>query len=144
MKDSIQIKGRVKIWQGESLICDDHNLVVKVGLDLFARLVMQEEGALLPDKFQLGNNGVLSTLEMTELQGMKIAECPATVVRRGNVLSWTGSFVFDSAEKKTCREIVLVNSEAEAKMMARFIPIQQFDLVTGTPIRINWEIIIGG
>lgn len=143
MKDSIEMRGRVKVWQGDSLICDNHNLVVKVGLELLTRLMMKETGALLPDKFQLGNNGVLSTLEMTELQGAKIAECPATVVRRGNVLSWTGSFVFDSAEKKTCREIVLVNSEAEAKMLARFIPIQQFDLVTGTPIRINWEIIVG-
>lgn len=143
MKDSIEMKGRVKVWQGDSLICDNHNLVVKVGLELLARLIMKESGALLPNKFQLGNGGVLSTLEMTGLQGTKIAECSATVVRRANVLSWTGSFVFDSTEKKTCREIVLVNSEASAKMLARFIPIQQFDLITGTPIRINWEIIIG-
>ena len=143
MNDSIQVKGRVKVWQGDSLICDNSNLVVKVGLDLFARLVMGESDAKLPNKFQLGNNGILSTMDMTGLQGTMVAECAAKAVRRNNVLSWTGSFVFDSVERKTCREIVLINDEASPKILARFIPIQQFDLITGTPIRINWEIIIG-
>lgn len=143
MKDSISLKGRVRVWQGDTLVCDSHNRVVTLGLELFARLVMAEEGALLPSKFLLGDSAALTTNAMTGLQGSKIAECACTASRRNNVLSWQGTFTFDENNEKDCREIGLFNAESPAIMMARFLPVQQFKLKSGTPVRINWEIIVG-
>ena len=143
MKDSISLKGRVRVWQGDTLVCDSHNRVVTLGLELFARLVMAEEGALLPSKFLFGDSAALTTNAMTRLQGSKIAECACTASRRNNVLSWQGTFTFDESDEKYCREIGLFNAESPAIMMARFLPVQQFKLKSGTPVRINWEIIVG-
>lgn len=143
MRDSISLKGHVQVWQNGQLICDSHNRVVSSGLELFARLVLGEEGALVPSKFLLGDSAALTTNEMTGLQGTKIAECPCEASRRNNVLAWQGSFTFEGTEQKACREIGLFNAEATSIMLARFLPIQQFVLKIGTPVRINWEIIVG-
>ena len=143
MKEKLKLRGRVRVWLGDELVCDSHNRVVDLGLELFARLVMGEEDALLPSKFLLGDSAALTTQEMTGLQGTQIAECTCTVTRRSNVLSWSGSFTYDIINEKECREIALVNAETTPVMMARFLPVQQFTLKSGTPVRINWEIIVG-
>lgn len=143
MREKLKLKGRVRVWLGDELVCDSHNRVVDLGLELFARLVMGEEDALLPSKFLLGDSAALTTQEMTGLQGTQVAECACTATRRSNVLSWSGSFTYDIINEKECREIALVNAETTPVMMARFLPVQQFTLKSGTPVRINWEIIVG-
>ena len=142
-KEDMKITGRVSVWLGDKLVCREHNRIVAQGLELFARLVMAEENALRPTKFKLGDSAALTTAEMTGLQGSEIASCSCTVTRRTNVLSWSGSFTFDEINEKNCREIGLFNEESPAVMMSRFLPVQQFVLKSGTPVRINWEIIIG-
>lgn len=143
MRESLKLTGRVRVWLGDDLVCDSHNRVVDTGLELFARLFLGESGAKMPNKFLLGDSAALTTQEMTGLQGTQIAEYACSVTRRVNVLSWSGSFTYDIINEKECREIALVNDEATPKMMARFLPVQQFTLKSGTPVRINWEIIVG-
>lgn len=143
MQDAIKLTGRVRIWQDGKLICFSNNRVVSTGLELFARLFMGEPDAKIPSKFVLGDSAALTTNEMTSLQGTEIAECACTASRRNNVLSWSGSFTYNSINEKNCKEIGLFNTEAEPVMMARFLPVQQFVLKSGTPVRINWEIIVG-
>lgn len=142
-KDSLKLTGRVSVWLGDKLVCQEHNRVVAVGLELFARLVLGEFGALVPSKFKLGDSAALTTAEMVGLQGTQIAECDCTAVRRTNVLSWSGNFTYDDIVERNCREIGLFNAESTPVMMARFLPVQQFVLKSGTPVRINWEIIVG-
>lgn len=141
--EAVKLTGHVKIWRDAELICDAHNRVVDVGLQLFARRFMGEEGALLPTKFVFGDSAALTTQDMTELQGSQIAECATETKRRNNVLSWSGNFTYSEPTERTCREVALVNAEATPVMMARFLPVQQFILKSGTEIRINWEIVVG-
>lgn len=141
--EAVKLTGHVKIWKDAELICDAHNRVVDVGLQLFARRFMGEAEALLPTKFVFGDSAALTTQDMTELQGSQIAECTTEAQRRNNVLSWSGSFTYSELTERTCREVALVNAEATPVMMARFLPVQQFILKSGTEIRINWEIVVG-
>lgn len=143
MLESLKLTGHVKIWQEGKLICDSKNRIVDTGLELIARLLLAESGAQLPSLFKLGDSAALSTQAMTGLQGATLVSCPATAERRVNVLSWTGSFTYDQANQVTCRELGLFNEEEPEVMLARFLPVQQFVLQNGTPVRINWEIIIG-
>ena len=143
MLESLKLTGHVKIWQEGKLICDSKNRIVDTGLELIARLLLAESGAQLPSLFKLGDSAALSTQTMTGLQGATLVSCPATAERRVNVLSWTGSFTYDQANQVTCRELGLFNEEEPEVMLARFLPVQQFVLQNGTPVRINWEIIIG-
>ena len=143
MLESLKLTGHVKIWQEGKLICDSRNWIVDTGLELIARLLLAESGAKLPSLFKLGDSAALSTQAMTGLQGATLVSCPATAERRVNVLSWTGSFTYDQANQVTCKELGLFNEEEPEVMLARFLPVQQFVLQNGTPVRINWEIIIG-
>ena len=143
MLESLKLTGHVKIWQEGKLICDSRNRIVDTGLELIARLLLAEEGAKLPSLFKLGDSAALSTQAMTGLQGATLVSCPATAERRVNVLSWSGSFTYAQANQVTCRELGLFNEEEPEVMLARFLPVQQFVLQNGTPVKINWEIIIG-
>lgn len=139
----LPIKGYVKVWQDGSLIAEGSNLVVADGLLLLAQRIMGEEVAL-PSLFKLGTSAALSSAEMTALQGGAIATFDATVTRRENVLSWTGDYTHDDILEQNCREIGLFQSEEDGgRMLARFLPLQQFLIKSGTPIKVNWEIIVG-
>lgn len=142
----LPVKGYVKIWLGGSLVAEGSNLVVSDGLLLLAQRIMGEDVAL-PSKFKLGNSAALSTREMTNIQGNLIAAFNAEVIRRGNVLSWSGEYTHDDVVEQNCREIGLFQADASdsiaGRMLARFLPLQQFPIKSGTPIKVNWEITIG-
>lgn len=142
----LPVRGYVKIWSGDSLVAEGSNLVVSDGLLLLAQRIMGEEVAL-PSKFKLGNSAALSTREMTNIQGNLIATFAAEVVRRENVLSWSGEYTHDDIVEQNCREIGLFQADASdgtaGRMLARFLPLQQFLIKSGTPIKVNWEITIG-
>lgn len=138
----LPIKGYVKVWQDGSLVAEGSNLVVADGLLLLAQRIMGENVAL-PSLFKLGTSASLSSAEMTALQGDVIATFGATVLRRGNVLSWSGDYIHDDILEQNCREIGLFQSGNKGRMLARFLPLQQFLIKSGTPIKVNWEIIVG-
>ena len=139
----LPIKGYVKVWQDDSLVAEGSNLVVADGLLLLAQRIMGEEVAL-PSLFKLGTSAALSSAEMTTLQGGAIATFGATVIRRENVLSWSGDYIHDDILEQNCREIGLFQSEEDGgRMLARFLPLQQFLIKSGTPIKVNLEIIVG-
>ena len=138
----LPIKGYVKVWQDGSLIAEGSNLVVADGLLLLAQRIMGENVAL-PSLFKLGTSASLSSAEMTALQGDVIATFNAAAIRRGNVLSWSGDYTHDDILEYNCREIGLFQSGNKGRMLARFLPLQQFLIKSGTPIKVNWEIIVG-
>lgn len=138
----LPVRGYVKVWQGDRLIASGHNMVVSDGLLLLAQRIAGENVAL-PTKFKLGTSAALSTSDMTSLQGGIIAEFTASLTRRTNVLSWAGEYTHDDILEQNCREIGLFQAGESGRMLARFLPLQQFLIKSGTPIKVNWEIIIG-
>lgn len=139
----LPVKGKVKIWQCGELVAEGSNRVVKDGLVLLAERIL-DGTTPLPSLFKLGDSAALTTNEMTNLQGAEVAKLNATVSRRENVLTWTGEFTFSGDTEKACRELGLFQADGDGgRMLARFLPLQQFVLKNGTPVRINWEITIG-
>lgn len=138
----IPVKGFVRVWQNGILVSEGRNMVVSDGLLLLAQRIAGENVAL-PTKFKLGTSAALTTTEMTSLQGAEIAVFTASLIRRGTVLSWSGEYTHDDITEYNCREIGLFQNGEEGRMLARFLPVQQFLIKSGTPIKVNWEITIG-
>lgn len=141
----LPVKGYVRVYQGNELLAEGSNMVVTDGLLLLAQRIMGED-VDLPSQFRLGTSAALTTRDMVQLQGNLIATFEAAVERRENVLSWSGDYTHDDITEQNCREIGLFqaeNAEGEARMLARFLPLQQFIIKSGTPIKVNWEITIG-
>ena len=138
----IPVKGFVRVWQNGILISEGRNMVVLDGLLLLAQRIAGENVAL-PTKFKLGTSAALTTTDMTSLQGAEIAVFTASLIRRGTVLSWSGEYTHDDITEYNCREIGLFQNGEGGRMLARFLPVQQFLIKSGTPIKVNWEITIG-
>ena len=138
----IPVKGFVRVWQNGILVSEGRNMVVSDGLLLLAQRIAGENVAL-PTKFKLGTSAALTTTEMTSLQGAEIAVFTASLIRRGTVLSWSGEYTHDDITEYNCREIGLFQNGEGGRMLARFLPVQQFLIKSGTPIKVNWEITIG-
>lgn len=143
----LSVKGHVKVWQDGRLVAEGSNMVVTDGLLLLAQRIAGESVAM-PSLFKLGTSAALSSRDMTSLQGAIITSFSATFTRRENVLSWSGDYVHDDITEQNCREIGLFQPDANegatpGRMLARFLPLQQFVIKSGTPIRVNWEIIVG-
>lgn len=142
------VTGKVEVWeeQGarERLLARGANRVVTGGLVLLAQRIIEGNSVKLPSEFRLGDSAAITTDSMTGLQGSTVATIPCTVERRGNVLSWVGTFTYTGQGTKDCLEIGLFQSQADGNtMLARFLPLQQFTIKNGVPIRVTWEIKVG-
>lgn len=129
---------------GERVLARGANRVVTGGLVLLAQRIIDGNSVKLPSEFRLGNSAAITTDSMTGLQGTTVATIPCTVERRGNVLSWVGTFTYTGQGTKDCLEIGLFQSSTDGNtMLARFLPLQQFTIKNGVPIRVTWEIKVG-
>ena len=142
------VTGKVEVWEGPlgegKLLARGANRVVTGGLVLLAQRIIEGNTVKLPSEFRLGNSAAITTDSMTGLQGSTVATIPCTVSRRGNVLSWIGTFTYAGQGTKDCLEIGLFQSQANGNtMLARFLPLQQFTIKNGVPIRVTWEIKVG-
>lgn len=142
------VTGKVEVWEeslGEGrLLARGANRVVTGGLVLLAQRIIEGNTVKLPSEFRLGDSAAITTDSMTGLQGSTVATIPCTVERRSNVLSWVGTFTYTGQGTKDCLEIGLFQSQADGNtMLARFLPLQQFTIKNGVPIRITWEIKVG-
>lgn len=142
------VTGKVEVWEeslgGKKLLAWGANRVVTGGLVLLARRILEGNTVKLPSEFRLGDSSALTTDSMTDLQGSTVATIPCTVSRRGNVLSWVGTFTYSGQGTKDCLEIGLFQAQGDGNtMLARFLPLQQFTIKNGVPIRVTWEIKVG-
>ena len=142
------ITGKVEVWEGSpssrKLLARGANRVVTGGLVLLAQRILEGNTVKLPSEFRLGDSAAITTDSMTGLQGSTVATIPCMVERRGNVLSWIGTFTYTGQGTKDCLEIGLFQSQADGNtMLARFLPLQQFTIKNGVPIRVTWEIKVG-
>ena len=142
------VTGKVEVWEGSSfprkLLARGANRVVTGGLVLLAQRILEGNTVKLPSEFRLGESAAITTDSMTGLQGSTVATIPCTVSRRGNVLSWMGTFTYTGQGTKDCLEIGLFQSQADGNtMLARFLPLQQFTIKNEVPIRVTWEIKVG-
>lgn len=142
------VTGKVEVWEeslGErKLLARGANRVVTGGLVLLAQRILEGNTVKLPSEFRLGDSAAITTDSMTSLQGTTVATIPCKVSRRGNVLSWVGTFTYTGQGTKDCLEIGLFQSQANGNtMLARFLPLQQFTIKNGVPIRVTWEIKVG-
>lgn len=142
------VTGKVEVWEGPlgegRLLARGANRVVTGGLVLLAQRIIEGNTVKLPSEFRLGDSAAITTDSMTGLQGSTVATIPCTVSRRGNVLSWMGTFTYAEQGIKDCLEIGLFQSQADGNtMLARFLPLQQFTIKNGVPIRVTWEIKVG-
>lgn len=142
------VTGKVEVWEGPlgegKLLAWGANRVVTGGLVLLAQRILEGNTVKLPSEFRLGNSAAITTDSMTGLQGSTVATIPCTVERRSNVLSWVGTLTYAGQGTKDCLEIGLFQSQANGNtMLARFLPLQQFTIKNGVPIRVTWEIKVG-
>lgn len=142
------VTGKVEVWEespsSRRLLARGANRVVTGGLVLLAQRILEGNTVKLPSEFRLGNSAAITTDSMTGLQGSTVATIPCSVSRRGNVLSWVGTFTYTGQGTKDCLEIGLFQSQADGNtMLARFLPLQQFTIKNGVPIRVTWEIKVG-
>lgn len=142
------VTGKVEVWEGplgrRKLLAQGANRVVTGGLVLLAQRILEGNTMKLPSEFRLGDSAAITTDSMTGLQGSTVATIPCTVSRRSNVLSWMGTFTYTGQGTKDCLEIGLFQSQADGNtMLARFLPLQQFTIKNGVPIRVTWEIKVG-
>ena len=60
------------------------------------------------------------------------------------MLTRVGTVTYAGQGTKDCLEIGLFQSQADGNtMLARFLPLQQFTIKNGVPIRVTWEIKVG-
>ena len=142
------VTGKVEVWEGPlgkgRLLARGANRVVTGGLVLLAQRIIEGNTVKLPSEFRLGDSAAITPDSMTGLQGSTGATIPCTVERRSNVLSWVGTFTYAGQGTKDCLEIGLFQSQADGNtMLARFLPLQQFTIKNGVPIRVTWEIKVG-
>lgn len=142
------VTGKVEVWEGSldgrKLLARGANRVVTGGLVLLAQRIIEGNAVKLPSEFRLGDSAAITTDSMTGLQGSTVATIPCSVSRRGNVLSWMGTFTYTGQGTKDCLEIGLFQSQADGNtMLARFLPLQQFTIKNEVPIRVTWEIKVG-
>lgn len=142
------VTGKVEVWEGPlgkgKLLAWGANRVVTGGLVLLAQRILEGNTVKLPSEFRLGDSAAITTDSMTGLQGSTVATIPCSVSRRGNVLSWMGTFTYTGQGTKACLEIGLFQSQADGNtMLARFLPLQQFTIKNEVPIRVTWEIKVG-
>lgn len=142
------VTGKVEVWEGPldkgKLLARGANRVVTGGLVLLAQRIIKGNTVKLPSEFRLGDSAAITTDSMTGLQGSTVATIPCSVERRSNVLSWMGTFTYTGQGTKDCLEIGLFQSRADGNtMLARFLPLQQFTIKNGVPIRVTWEIKVG-
>lgn len=142
------VTGKVEVWEGSlgegKLLARGANRVVTGGLVLLAQRILEGNTVKLPSEFRLGDSAAITTDSMTGLQGSTVATIPCSVSRRGNVLSWVGTFTYTGQGTKDCLEIGLFQSQADGNtMLARFLPLQQFTIKNRVPIRVTWEIKVG-
>lgn len=142
------VTGKVEVWEGplggRKLLARGANRVVTGGLVLLAQRILEGNTVKLPSEFRLGDSAAITTDSMTGLQGSTVATIPCTVERRGNVLSWVGTFTYTGQGTKDCLEIGLFQPQTDGNtMLARFLPLQQFTIKNGVPIRVTWEIKVG-
>lgn len=142
------VTGKVEVWEeslgGRKLLARGANRVVTGGLVLLAQRIIEGNSVKLPSEFRLGDSAAITTDSMTGLQGSTVATIPCTVERRGNVLSWVGTFTYTGQGTKDCLEIGLFQSSTDGNtMLARFLPLQQFTIKNEVPIRVTWEIKVG-
>lgn len=142
------VTGKVEVWEGPlgegKLLAWGANRVVTGGLVLLAQRILEGNTVKLPSEFRLGDSAAITTDSMTGLQGSTVATIPCTVKRWSNVLSWVGTFTYAEQGTKDCLEIGLFQSQADGNtMLARFLPLQQFTIKNGVPIRVTWEIKVG-
>lgn len=142
------VTGKVEVWEGPlgegKLLARGANRVVTGGLVLLAQRIIEGNAVKLPSEFRLGDSAAITTDSMTGLQGSTVATIPCSVERRGNVLSWVGTFTYAGQGTKDCLEIGLFQSQGDGNtMLARFLPLQQFTIKNGVPIRVTWEIKVG-
>lgn len=142
------VTGKVEVWEeslgGRKLLALGANRVVTGGLVLLAQRILEGNTVKLPSEFRLGDSSALTTDSMTGLQGSTVATIPCAVSRRGNALSWVGTFTYSGQGTKDCLEIGLFQSQGDGNtMLARFLPLQQFTIKNGVPIRVTWEIKVG-
>lgn len=142
------VTGKVEVWEDSSsgwrLLARGANRVVTGGLVLLAQRILEGNTVKLPSEFRLGDSAAITTDSMTGLQGSTVATIPCTVERRSNVLSWIGTSTYTGQGTKDCLEIGLFQSQADGNtMLARFLPLQQFTIKNGVPIRVTWEIKVG-
>lgn len=142
------VTGKVGVWEespsSRKLLARGANRVVTGGLVLLAQRILEGNTVKLPSEFRLGDSAAITTDSMTGLQGSTVATIPCTVERRSNVLSWVGTVTYTGQGTKDCLEIGLFQSQADGNtMLARFLPLQQFTIKNGVPIRVTWEIKVG-
>ena len=142
------VTGKVEVWEespsSRKLLARGANRVVTGGLVLLAQRILEGNTVKLPSEFRLGDSAAITTDSMTGLQGSTVATIPCSVSRRGNVLSWMGTFTYTGQGTKDCLEIGLFQSQADGNtMLARFLPLQQFTIKNEVPIRVTWEIKVG-
>ena len=142
------VTGKVEVWEespsSRRLLARGANRVVTGGLVLLAQRIIEGNTVKLPSEFRLGDSVAITTDSMTGLQGSTVATIPCTVGRRSNVLSWVGTSTYAGQGTKDCLEIGLFQSQADGNtMLARFLPLQQFTIKNGVPIRVTWEIKVG-
>lgn len=142
------VTGKVEVWEespsSRRLLARGANRVVTGGLVLLAQRILEGNTVKLPSEFRLGDSAAITTDSMTGLQGSTVATIPCSVSRRGNVLSWVGTFTYTGQGTKDCLEIGLFQSQADGNtMLARFLPLQQFTIKNRVPIRVTWEIKVG-
>ena len=139
----LPVKGWVRIWQDDSLVAEGKNRVVADGLKLLAER-LDDGTTALPSLFKLGDSAAGTQEGMTALQGNEVGQLAATRVRRENILTWSGELTVSGSGSKVCKEVGLFQADGDGgRMLARFLPLQQFTVKNGTHIRINWEITIG-
>ena len=81
---------------------------------------------------------------MTALQGSEVDQLNAARSGGENILTWSGELTVSGSGSKVCKEVGLFQADGDGgRMLARFLPLQQFTVKNGTYIRINWEITIG-
>lgn len=107
------VTGKVEVWEGPlgkgKLLAWGANRVVTGGLVLLAQRIIEGNAVKLPSEFRLGDSAAITTDSMTGLQGSTVATIPCSVSRRGNVLSWMGTFTYTGQGTKDCLEIGLFN-----------------------------------
>lgn len=140
----LPVKGFVRLFVNEEEVCSGSNTVVTTGLELLAKRIMGTEGALLPSLLKFGEDGRITTEDMTTLQGAVVHTVASEVSNEGRVLRWSSDFTYDSGASMTFRELGLFTDEISSVMLCRFLTQGATTIVRGSQVSIRWEITVGG
>lgn len=138
-KANIKAKGRVVIRKNGVVIREGDNLIVTLGLALFARLITGSGTA--PSHMAIGSDAQSPVIGDTDIVGTEHERVAASASYDGAGATWTATFGSGLGGQVTVAEAALFNAAMAGTMACRFV-FDSFTMDNTDSLEISWAVTL--